>query len=247
MLKIEVLHSRNFPNGLHVQCVTEIKKLTQENNPAGLGIANQYNDFEVWSRREDRAFEFIRRNKITEEKAKVDHARDMAYNGLCNYIKATTNHYDPETAAAAQRLMIIIETFNHPDRLIKRPYDAETASIKSFLENIRAQQFDFNRINLNEWAVALESKNRDFEALALEYIDETVGKPEYNMLQSRRGVEKSMRTMFHCINALVIMNGEMFYTSYINKLNGIIKHYNDVYAIHLGRYETNRDKENKEI
>jgi hypothetical protein len=244
MLKIETLHSRFFSNSLHKQCVTEIKKLTQNSNPAILGIDNQYNDFVVWSDREDMAFDFISRSKITEEKAKADQDRDTTYVGLCGYVKATTNHYDPEMAAAARRLMLIIEKFNHPERLIKLPYDAETASIKSFLENLRAQQTDFNRINLQEWATALENKNQAFEALALEYVEETVAKPEYNMLQSRRGVEKSMRTMFHCIEALIIMNGETAYTSYINSLNGIIKHYNDVYAIHLGRYEANKDKEN---
>ncbi|MDR1169464.1 MAG: hypothetical protein LBK97_01350, partial [Prevotellaceae bacterium] len=67
-------------------------------------------------------------------------------------------------------------------------------------------------------------------------------KPEYNMLQARRGVEKAMRTMFDCVNALIIIKGETNYTIYVPKLNALIKHYNDVYAEHIGRYEANKAK-----
>jgi hypothetical protein len=55
-----------------MQCVTEIKNLTEVNNPATLGILNQYNDFVLWYNREETAFEFIRRSEITEAKAKAD-------------------------------------------------------------------------------------------------------------------------------------------------------------------------------
>jgi hypothetical protein len=244
MLKINSLRSRDFPNSLHVQCVTEIKKVTLDNDPAVLGISIQYDDFSLWCGREDEAFKFIRRSKLTEEKATADQERDLSCNGLCNYVKATTNHYNSEIAAAAHRLMVIVESFNRSERITQLAYDAETASIKSFLKSLREQQADFNLVNLHEWATSLENKNNKFEALAHEYVEDVVGKPEYNMLQARRGVEQSMRTMFHCIEALTALNGEASYTSYINSLNATIKHFNDVYAIRLGRYEVNKDKAN---
>jgi hypothetical protein len=228
-----------------VQCVTEIKNLTEVNNPATLGVANQYGEFVVWYNREETAFEFIRRSEITEAKAKADQERDALYNGLCDAVKAATNHYTPIIAVAARRLIVIIETFNHPERITKLSYDAETASIFSLVDNLKAQKADMERVGIQGWVSALESKNKEFEALALQYIEEVVGKPDYNMLQSRRGVEKSMRTMFHCIEALIVMNGETAYAGYVTKLNAIIKHYNNVYAIHLGRYEANKDKESE--
>ncbi|MDR2140143.1 MAG: DUF6261 family protein [Tannerella sp.] len=216
------------------------------NNPATLGIADQYSDFVFWYDRENTAFEFIRRSEITEEKEKADHARDLAYTGLSDFVKSAVNHYDPAVAVAAHRLMMLIETYNHPERLTKLAYDAETASIHSLIDNLNEQAADVAQIGLQGWITALQTKNQAFEALALQYIETVVGKPEYNMLQSRRGVEKSMRTMFHCIEALIIMNGETAYTTYVNALNAVIKHYNDVYAIHLGRYEANKDKQNTE-
>jgi hypothetical protein len=226
-----------------MQCITEIKNLTQNNNPATLGIANQYDDFVIWYDRENTAFEFIRRSEITEEKEKADHERDLAYTGLFDYVKSAVNHYDSAVATAARRLMTLIETFNHPERITKLSYDAETASIHSLISNLQAQPADVAQINLQGWIMALDAKNQAFEALALQYIETVVGKPDYNMLQSRRGLEKAMRTMFHCIEALIVMNGETAYTTYVNALNAVIKHYNDVYAIHLGRYEANKDKQ----
>jgi hypothetical protein len=246
MLKIDVLHSQRFPNDLHMQCVTEIKNLTENSHPATLGVAVQYGEFIGWYNREDEAFDFIRRSKITEAKEQADQDRDAVYNGLYDFVKSSTHHYEAPIAAAARRLKIVIDTFNHPERLTKRSYDAETASIQSLIDNLRAQKADVEQIGLQGWISALESKNNAFEALAHECIEEVVGKPEYNMLQSRRGVEKAMRTMFQCIEALVILKGEADYASYVTNLNAIIKHYNDVFAVRLGRQEASKSKENKE-
>jgi hypothetical protein len=240
MLKIEVLHSRQFSNDLHVQCVTEIKNLTQNSNPETLGIPVQYNDFTLWYDREEMAFVFIRRSEITKEKEIADHERDRACRGLAEYVKSVTHHYKPEVVAAAYRLQTVIETFNHPVRLTELSYDAETASISSLVENLKAHPNDVSMINLQEWLAELDSRNKAFEVLALKYIEDVVGKPEYNMLHSRRGVEDTMRTIFSCIDALVLLKGETDdYKAYVNALNAIIKHYNDVYAIHLGRYKSN--------
>jgi hypothetical protein len=225
-----------------MQCVTEVKNLTEINNPAALGVNNQYFDFVVWYDRENMAFEFVRRSEITTEKEKVDHERDLTYTGMYNYVKSAVNHYEPAVSAAAIRLMTTIETFNHPDRITQLAYDAETASINSLINNLNAQPADVMQLNLHGWITALQMKNQAFEALSLQYIEKVVGKPEYNMLQSRRGLEKSMRTMFNCIDSLIVMNGEPAYYSYVNALNAIIKHYNDVYAVHLGRYEANKNK-----
>jgi hypothetical protein len=242
MLKINALFSRNFQNSLHVQCVAEVKKLTLDNDPAVLAIPVQFDDFSLWCGRENEAFKFIHRSKLTEQKATLDEERDQLCTGMFNYIKASANHYNPSIAAAAHRLMVIVESFNRSERITGLSYDAETASIKSFLENIRGQQADFNLVNLRAWAAALETKNNAFEALAQEYVEDVVGKPEYNMLNARRGVEKTMRTMFRCIETLAILNGEAPYTSYINSLNATIKHFNDVYATHLGRHEANKNE-----
>jgi hypothetical protein len=230
-----------------MQCVTEVKNLTESNNPAALGVNNQYLDFVIWYDRENMAFKFVRRSEITAEKDKVDHERDLTYTGMYNYIKSAVNHYDPAVALSARRLATLVETFNIPDRITQLAYDAETASIKSLLNNLNAQPEDVALLNLQGWITALQTKNQAFEALSLQYVEKVVGKPEYNMLQARRGLEKSMRTMFHCIDSLIIMNGETAYTAYVNALNVIIKHYNDVYAVHLGRYEANKNKNKQEM
>jgi hypothetical protein len=48
MLKIATLNSRNYPNDLHMQCITDVRNLTQSNNPVALGVGNQYDDFVLW-------------------------------------------------------------------------------------------------------------------------------------------------------------------------------------------------------
>jgi hypothetical protein len=242
MLKIETVYSQRFTNALHVQYATEVKNVTLSNNPTALGILSQYDDFVLWYDREDDAYKFVRKSEITEEKAHIDHARDEIFIGMRTSVVSSIHHYNPVVSAAARRLMVTIDGFNKPEPLIHMSYDAETAAITSLLQDLAKKQDDVNRVNIQGWIAELDAKNKAFEALAGQYIENDAEKPAFNMLHARRGVEKSMRTMFDCVNALIVMNGEEAYTAYVNSLNAIIKHYNEVYAVHIGRYEANKDK-----
>jgi hypothetical protein len=242
MLKIEALNSFQFVNALHVQCITEIKDLTVAHNPAALGVINQFNDFALWYDREGDAYKFIRKSEVTEAKARADQERDATFTGMRTYVNSFLYHYNAETAAAARRLKIVIDGFNQPEALANLSYDAETAAITSLIRDLSARPADVAALNLQDWITALQAKNQAFDALADRYIGNIAEKPAYNMRQARSGVEKSMRTMFDCINALIVLNGEAPYTAYVNGLNAVIKHYNDVYAVHIGRYEANKDK-----
>ncbi|MDR1115372.1 MAG: DUF6261 family protein [Tannerella sp.] len=243
MLKIESIQSYRFPNALHMQFMTEVKDLTTNEDPSSLGIYNQYEEFVVWYDHEDEAYKFIRKSEITETKARLDHERDEIFTGLRTSVNAARHHYTPDVAAAARRLMIIIDGFNNPEPLTSLSYDAETAAITSLLQDLNQKTDDVEKLGLQGWGTALDTKNKAFDKQADLYIGNTAKKPAYNMLHARRGVEKSMRIMFDCINALIIMKGEANYTAYVPKLNAIIKHYNEVYAEHIGRYEANKKKE----
>jgi hypothetical protein len=228
-----------------VQFVTEVKDLTTNGKPSSLGIYNQYEEFVVWFNHEDEAYKFIRKSEITETKARLDQERDSIFIGLRTSVNAALHHYTPDVAAAARRLMIVIDGFNSPEPLISLSYDAETAAITSLLQDLAQKPADVEKLALQGWVTALEAKNKAFDAQADLYIGAAVDKPAYNMLHARRGAEKSMRIMFDCINASIIMKGETNYVTYVGKLNALIKHYNEVYAEHIGRYEAEKKKEEK--
>jgi hypothetical protein len=44
------------------------------------------------------------------------------------------------------------------------------------------------------------------------------------------------------INALIVMNGETEYAPFVNELNELIKHYNDLIAQHRGRNKSQQKK-----
>jgi hypothetical protein len=218
------------------------QNVTQTNNPAALGVANQYDDFVIWHNRENTAYDFIRISAITKEKKQADRDRNLTFTGMFDYVQSSGNHYESAIAEAARRQMLLIKALNSPERIVKLSYDAKTAAIKSLINNLSAYPEDVAITNLQGWLTALQTKNQAFEALTLQYVEKVVGKPEYTMRQSREGIEKSIRTMFNCVNALIVMNGETNYVTYVNALNAIIKHYNDVNAARLGRYEANQNK-----
>jgi hypothetical protein len=243
MTRILTVHSKQFTNALHFQFATEFKDKSEAHSKVVAKAQPQYDEVMLWYDREDRAFKLIRKSELSELKATVDHERDKLFFGLHATVKAALNHYDPSVAGAATRLAIVLDNYNRNPPVTSLSYDAETAAITNLMQDLNLRQADVKLVGVDGWTQSLDAKNKEFELLAKESIDESTAKPDYNMRQARRGFDQSLHTFFSCIDALAIMDGNDEIADYIAGLNAIIKHYNDVYAQHHGRIEAAKKEE----
>jgi len=232
-MKVSKLHSRQFSNALHVQCMIEIGDWAPQYPKLLAKIQILYNPYMQWLDREKMAYQFVLKSPITGLKETTDRERDDGFRGLYYTTLAATKHYDPAVVTAAKRLMLVLKDFNRTP-LVKLPYDAETATINALLLELEKYADDIATVGLQKWVDGLKQKNGEFEALAQQYHDEMDKKPKYNMRETRNGIEPTFRTLFGFIEVLDLVECEGEYAPAIQALNAIIKHYNDVYAQHKG-------------
>jgi hypothetical protein len=183
--------------------------------------------------RETTAYQYVIKSAITADKEAKDRERDDSFHGLYHTTLAAIRYHDPVVLAAAKRLLLVLGNFNHTP-LVKLSYDAETAAINALLQELGKYEADIATVGVQNWVDSLTRTNGEFEALARQYHAEVAEKPEYNMQNARVGIEPSLRTLFGFTDGLDIIEGEGKYASAVQSLNTIIKHYNDVYALHKG-------------
>jgi hypothetical protein len=232
-MKILKLHSRQFPNALHVQCMTEIGDWAPKFPDLSAKIQGLYNPYMLWLNRETTAYQYVIKSAVTAAKEAKDRERDDGFHGLYHTTLAATRYYDPAVVAAAKRLLLVLDNFNHTP-LVKLSYDAETAAVNALLQELGKYAADIATVGVQNWVDGLTKKNSEFEALAKQYHNEIAEKPEYNMQNARNGIEPALRTLFGFIEVLDVLEGEGKYASAVQSLNTIIKHFNDVYAQHKG-------------
>jgi hypothetical protein len=111
-MKILKLHSRQFPNALHVQCMIEIGDWAPMYPDLLAKIQGLINPFLLWLTREKTAYQFVIRSIITAEKEGKDRERDDGFHGLYYTTLAATRYYDPAVVAAAKRLLLVLGDAN---------------------------------------------------------------------------------------------------------------------------------------
>jgi hypothetical protein len=169
--------------------------------------------------------------------------RDAIFIGIKDVIKSMLRHFDANVRAAAQRIKIVIDTYNNPDPLIDLPYDAETVAINNFLQELDSNYAaDMLLTGLQAWIEELRARNNAFEELTREYNEQQAGKPSFSLKDARADTDKAYKDIIAAINGLLILDDESSYEPFVAELNTLIKHYNDLIAQHQGRLEASRVK-----
>jgi hypothetical protein len=167
-MKISKLHSRQFPNALHVQCMTEIADRMPKYPDLQTKIKGLYDPFILWLTREKTAYRYIVKSAVTAAKEAKDRERDDSFHGLYHTTLAATRYHDPAVVAAAKRLMLVPGSFNR-NPIAKLSYDAETAAVNALLQELTKYVADIATVGVQNRIDGLTRKNSEFDALAKQY------------------------------------------------------------------------------
>jgi hypothetical protein len=241
-MKIESIKSYLLSNALHLQFVmavlTLIKKFVQNLS----GITAQTEVFRTKIDREDLCYKVVRKSDISAAKEESDRARDTIVAGIKDLVKSALKHFDADIRAAAQRIKIVIDTFDSPQPMISLPYDAETAVINSMLQELDGKYAAEVQITgLTPWVEELRKCNSAFEALTDAYNEQQAKKPSFQLKNVRKETDRAYQDIITIVNAFIIMEGEENYAAFVSELNTLIKHYNNLIAQHHGRLQAKND------
>jgi len=231
-MKIEGLKLSNLRNEEHYQFHTDFKKLTEESNPATLGITEKFTAYLPANADEGVALDVIRKSEATDDIAIADALRDGTFRGMSNFVKSAANHFNSEKRAAAARIQMI---FDFHGNLVNRPYDEATASLSKLTEELEKHTADITLLGLPEWITELKANNKAFADLKKLRYTETSSKTQLRMKEVRVLADNAYAKVTEHINALMVVNGEAAYAAYVNELNSRIDSYSKLLAQRKGR------------
>jgi hypothetical protein len=244
-MRIESINSHNLTQALHLQLAGEAKGLIEKFDPSVLKIVPQFEKFRISVEKEDLCYKIIRKSDLSEAKENADQERDTLIIGINNGVKAALRHFDPAVIEAAKRLKIVLDTYNTPKPLQDLPYDAETVAVNNLLQEFDGKySADVQITGLTPWVAELRQRNDKFDRLAKAYNEQQAEKPSFKFKDVRRETDEAYKEIVLVINALIVMEGEMIYAPFVNELNTLIKHYNDLLAQHRGRVNAKKQTEN---
>ena len=240
-MKIKTVDISRFRNHEHFQFQTEFRDLIILETPEKLKIVSLFPDYLICYNNEDTAIQKIIKNATTNNIEEADKKRDKIYRGMMDTNKAALNHFDDQIRIAAERLRVVFDTFGN---LAIKPLNEETSGIYNLLQELNANYADeIVKTGVASWTTALDDANKTFDELVKKRNDENTSKTELKVTQTRIEIDKLYGAIAERINALIIVEGEGVYESFVKKLNGYIEKYNNIVARRYGRGEKKNQKQ----
>jgi len=235
-MEIASLNLHNQRNGGHYQFLTDFNDFVIRYTPQILGIVDAYAAFKLEYQDEIEAYKAITKSATTAEIANADHDRDITLRSTIDIAHTALNHYDANAHNAARTVNVIFDQYGD---LASKPYDEETGGIENLIKDLRTKTgTEIGIIGLVPWINMLESQNNTFKTLEATRNSEEANRSELRMKQVRLEIDAAYRKITKRINALIEVNGEAPYASFVKELNARIARAQDAIAQSKARVVT---------
>jgi hypothetical protein len=182
---------------------------------------------------EGEALKLIKESAITDKIIKADIIRDGIFRGMCDSARSAEKHFNAEKKEAALRLRVV---FNHFGNVARKGYDEETAAITSLVDELELDHAaDTATIGITDWIAELKSSNDAFDDLKTGRYTEESKKTLLRMNEVRVEVDNAYKKVVERINALIVVEGEANYITFVNEMNVRIDSYSKLIAQRKGR------------
>jgi len=232
-MEIAAIHLKNLRNGEHYQFHTEFNGLVIKHTATALGIETLYATYTHLLPDEYTALNVPGKSALTDNLTDADILRDTTYKGILDTVKAAHNHFDETKQAAAKRLLVVLDAYGN---VADKPYDEETGALTKLTDELlNTYGNDLETLGIDTWVEKLQQQNNAFAALKKSRYSEDASKTQLVMKETRTKVDATYRAMVTRINALIIVNGDAAYQSFVNEINARIDAFNLILAQRQGR------------
>lgn len=243
ILKVDLAKLRNNE---HLNHMNEVKQLIAEQTATALNIVNQTDLFLKALMQEEEAINPQLKSELSDMLVDNDAKRDNTYRGLADAVLSATRHFKADVRAAAGKLQT--EIFKPFGNIARLSYDEETTAIDSLCADLQTTYAtECGIVGINEWIEELINDNKNFKETGSQRVDETSLKTQLKMKQVRAKVDDAYKAIGKRIAALIELNGETDYKSFVTKLNIITDKYNITLAKRSGRNKSDDDTATEQI
>jgi hypothetical protein len=195
-----------------------------KHNPQILKVNTQFDTYVTFYEREDEALKKIIKSAFTEKIHEADRARDETFSGMAEINRGMCKHFRKETAEAAQRIRIVLDTYGN---IARKPINEQTSAVYNLLKDLRSDKYakDAADSGIEDWANELGKRNAVFESLVKERFDESAHKTDIVMKDARVQLDKAYHAITERIDAFLLLEGTLDYEEFIKTLNVVIAKY----------------------
>ena len=152
--------------------------------------------------------------------AEADTVRDNAWRGANNYLKAMMAHPTSDVAQAASEMRALFDKYGDPTSLSQTE---ESGILHNLLQDLNAVDSSQRAaVNFDVWLTNLESSEAAFLSAVSLRTEEEATRQVGIVKEARVAADKSYRSLVELVNALVVVNGEDEYATFIDHVNTLI-------------------------
>ena len=169
--------------------------------------------------------------------AEAEQGRDGAWRGLNNYVKAY-----PEGTVAAEALAAkaLIDKYGDPT---DKPQTEESGILHNLIQDLEnGKEGSFPNLQVDVWVTDLKNKNQRFLDFSKMRTEEEAARQVGIVKEKILLVNEAYRKLIDTVNAMVLLNGEAKFASFIDQMNILIDRQKTV----LKARATNSAKKNDE-
>ncbi|MDR2764400.1 MAG: DUF6261 family protein [Tannerella sp.] len=225
MIKFATLFFKSLPNEAHYRF---FDRATSEIAKAGAAVHTALGSLETdlngWFALETANIEWYRKSALTAAIADADHALDHALVGMAAQVNAARYSADLVVVAAAEHVYIMLKSYGH---VAQKPYLQEAGAVKAILLHLNGDlATDAATAGISAWIPEIEGALHQFVSLIEEREAETLGKPEKNFPEVRRGIEGVWHPIVTLVNSGAALNLSEDFAALIRALNPEIDYLN---------------------
>ena len=239
---IHAIELKDLRNPEYLQFISDTLALVENNDPAILMVERQMADLQAKYDECDALFKLPLANERTEGLTILDGKRDTALGGISYVVKGYMNHYEPEMAAAADRVYRNIRQYGKS--IQNQSLQAESATITNMTKDWETNPSltaDIELLQLKEWKDYLSTTNNDFIALYSQRTQDYGSEPTDNLLGKRTEINATYYKLVEMLEARQLTNESISYDKVFGDLNASIDQYNTLINNRRARNKKNKD------
>ncbi len=189
MKKIKILNLQRLRNNEHFEFMRHIQNIVAAAGAENLRVAPQTTAHAAALADEDTALKKITKSALTARIAEADAARDEAFEGLLNSVRAARVHFLPAAREAAVSLGIIMDTYGNVARLA---IEEESSAVYNLCRDLTTRHADAcETLGLMPWITELNTRNRAVQTLIESRYEEGAAQTPLVMKQARGVVDEA--------------------------------------------------------
>lgn len=244
---INAIELKGLRNPEYLQFMSDALTLVEANNPSALKVQPQTTALRLKYEESDALFKLPLANERTEGLTLLDAKRDRALGGISLVVRGYINHYEPEYAAAGDRIFKNMRQYGNS--IQNQSLQAESATISNMTKDWDTSTVltaDIELLQLKEWKNYLMSTNNDFIALYNQRTQDYGSEPTDNLLGKRAETNVAYYKLVDMLEARKLIDETSLYDKVFSDLNASIDQYNTLINNRRARNKKNRDDDGEE-